>query len=148
MKTNIIVTGHGNYGTGVESSIKLLSGHNERVEFIDFLEEDTDDTLKDKIVNSLVNNEADQNLFICDILGGTPFKVCVELSYEKENMEVVAGCNIGAILEGILLKDSMGIVELADSVVNATKDTAVRFTKVNIATNSADNNGSTMDDGI
>ena len=63
-------------------------------------------------------------------------------------MEVVAGCNIGAILEGILLKDSMGIVELADSVVNATKDTAVRFTKVNIATNSADNNGSTMDDGI
>ncbi|NRW25558.1 mannose/fructose-specific phosphotransferase system component IIA [Clostridium beijerinckii] len=62
-------------------------------------------------------------------------------------MEVVAGCNIGAILEGILLKDSMEIAELADSVVNSTKDTAVRFTKINSG-NSADNNDSSMDDGI
>jgi len=147
MKTNIIIAGHGNYGTGVESSIKLLAGHNEGVEFIDFLEEDTDVTLKDKIINALVNNEADQNLFVCDILGGTPFKVCVELSYEKENMEVVGGCNIGAILEGILLKDSMGIAELADRVVNATKDTAVRFIKVN-TTNSTYNDNSSIDDGI
>ncbi|GEP65458.1 hypothetical protein CBE01nite_32260 [Clostridium beijerinckii] len=147
MKTNIVIAGHGNYGTGVESSIKLLAGHNEGVEFIDFLEEDTDVTLKDKIINALVNNKADKNLFVCDILGGTPFKVCVELSYEKENMEVVAGCNIGAILEAILLKDSMGIAELADSVVNATKDTAVRFIKVN-TTNSTYNDNSSMDDGI
>lgn len=129
MITNIIIVGHGNYGTGVESSIRLLAGPNDGVEFIDFLEEDTDATLKEKISKVLHNNEDSQTLFVCDILGGTPFKVCVELSYEKENMEVTAGCNIGAILEVILLKDTMTVIELADNIVSGTKETAVRFEK-------------------
>jgi len=133
METSVIIVGHGNYGTGTESSIKLLAGHNEGVEFIDFLEEDTDVTLKAKITEAIDKYKAAQTLFICDLLGGTPFKVCVEISYEKENMEVTAGCNIGAILETILLKDTMKINELADNIVKGTKDTAVRFLKVNPA---------------
>lgn len=131
MNTNVIIVGHGYYGTGIESSIKLLAGDNEGVEFIDFLENDTDVTLKDKINQAIAKYEAAQTLFVCDLLGGTPFKVCVEISYEKENMEVTAGCNIGAILEAILLKETMEIGELADNIVKGTKDTAVRFLKVN-----------------
>lgn len=147
MTTNIIIVGHGNYGTGIESSIKLLAGHTEGVEFIDFLEEDTDVTLKDKISKAITNGETAKTLFVCDLLGGTPFKVCVEISYEKENMEVVAGCNIGAILETILLKDTMEIGELADKIVKGTKDTAVRFLKVKSVEAAGDNDLS-FEDGI
>lgn len=147
MKNKIIIVGHGNYGTGTESSIKLLAGHNDGVEFIDFLEEDTDVTLKEKINQAITKDKASQTLFVCDLLGGTPFKVCVELSYEKENMEVTAGCNIGAILEAILLKDSMEIGKLADRVVNGTKDTAVRFSKNKKVATTCDGNLST-EDGI
>lgn len=130
MGTNVIIVGHGNYGTGIESSIKLLAGHNEGVEFIDFLEEDTDVTLKAKINQAIAKYGTAKTLFACDLLGGTPFKVCVEISYGKKHMEVVAGCNIGAILEAILLKETMEIDELADNIVKGTKDTAVRFLKV------------------
>ncbi|WP_315070124.1 PTS sugar transporter subunit IIA [uncultured Clostridium sp.] len=147
MTTNIIIVGHGNYGTGIESSIKLLAGYNEGVEFIDFLEEDTDVTLKDKISKAIANGETAKTLFVCDLLGGTPFKVCVEISYEKKNMEVVAGCNIGAILETILLKDTMEIEELADNIVKGTKDTAVRFLKVKPA-EAAGNDDLSFEDGI
>lgn len=147
MTTNIIIVGHGNYGTGIESSIKLLAGQTEGVEFIDFLEEDTDVTLKDKISKAIANGETAKTLFVCDLLGGTPFKVCVEISYEKENMEVVAGCNIGAILETILLKDTMEIGELADNIVKGTKDTAVRFLKVK-PVEAAGNDDLSFEDGI
>ncbi len=147
MTTNIIIVGHGNYGTGIESSIKLLAGHTEGGEFIDFLEEDTDVTLKDKISKAITNGETAQTLFVCDLLGGTPFKVCVEISYEKKNMEVVAGCNIGAILETILLRDTMEIEELADNIVKGTKDTAVRFLKVKPA-EAAGNDDLYFEDGI
>lgn len=147
METNIIIVGHGNYGTGVESSIKLLAGYNEGVQFIDFLEEDTDVTLKEKISKAMAKNGASQTLFICDILGGTPFKVCVELAIDKENMEVTAGCNIGAILEAVLLKDTMKIEELADGIVKGTKDTAVRFEKTK-KSDTAYVEESSTDDGI
>lgn len=147
MTTNVIIVGHGNYSTGIESSIKLLAGHNEGVEFIDFLEEDTDVTLKDKINQVIAKSETAQTLFVCDLLGGTPFKICVEISYEKENMEVTAGCNIGAILETILLKDTMEIEELADNIVKGTKDTAVRFLKVKQA-EAAGNDDLSFEDGI
>lgn len=147
MTTNVIIVGHGNYGTGIESSIKLLAGQTKGIEFIDFLEEDTDVTLKDKISKAIANGETAKTLFVCDLLGGTPFKVCVEISYEKENMEVVAGCNIGAILETILLKDTMEIGELADNIVKGTKDTAVRFLKVKPA-EAAVNDDLSFEDGI
>ncbi|GKU31609.1 PTS sugar transporter subunit IIA [Clostridium folliculivorans] len=134
MKTTVIIVGHGNYGTGIGTSLKLLAGDNIGVEFVDFLEEDSDISLKDKIRKTLENSEATQILFVCDILGGTPFKTCVELSMEGTNMEVTAGCNLGAILETVLLKDTMEIKELAENIVNCTKDTTVRFEKAKPAT--------------
>lgn len=130
MKTTIIITGHGNYGTGIESSLKLLAGNNEGVEFIDFLEEDNDDSLRKKIMNAVAKYEDSQFLFVCDIVGGTPFKVCAVISSNLDNMETVAGCNVGAILEAVLLKDTMPLKDLADSILNSTTQGAVKFEKV------------------
>ena len=140
MGTTILVVGHGNYGTGIQSSLKLLAGHNDGVEFVDFIEDDNDVTLKNKINNSISRNDNDQVLFICDILGGTPFKVCVEIAYDNDEMEVVAGCNLGAILETVLQKDTMTTKELAKNIIDSSKQTTIRFEKiegVNI-TNSSD----------
>lgn len=146
MKTTVIIVGHGNYGTGIGSSLKLLAGDNSGVEFVDFLEEDSDITLKVKLRETLEKSEADQTLFVCDILGGTPFKTCVELSLEGENMEVTAGCNLGSILETVLLKDTMEIKELANHIVSCTKETAVRFEKAKLVDVSILDDS--MEDGI
>ena len=146
MKTSVIIVGHGNYGTGIVSSLNLLAGVNSGVKFVDFLEEDSDVSLKAKLRKTLENSEATQTLFVCDILGGTPFKTCVELSMEGDNMEVTAGCNLGAILETVLLKDTMEIKELAENIVNGTKDTAIRFEKAKLV--AASTSGDSMEEGI
>jgi len=133
MKTNIIITGHGNYATGIESSLKLLAGDSEGVEFIDFLEEDNDTSLKEKILKAVSKNSDSQFLFVCDMVGGTPFKVCAMIANSSDNMEVAAGCNVGAILEAVLIKDTMPLKNLADSIIDSTKKGVARFKKINVS---------------
>lgn len=146
MKTTLIITGHGNYATGIESSLKLLAGHNEGVGFIDFLEEDNDITLKEKIENAIMENTDSQILFICDIIGGTPFKVCAGIANSNDSIEAVAGCNLGAILEAVLLKDTMTIKELADSIVDSSRQGVAKFQK--ITASEVKNNLIVDDEGI
>ena len=129
MKTVIVITGHGNYATGLKSSIELLAGQNRDLYYLDLMVDDTDQILKEHMANVVKENEGSSVLFICDILGGTPFKVSVEIANNNDDMEVVAGCNIGSILEGVFQKDKISVRELADSMVLSSKRTTVRFKK-------------------
>lgn len=130
MATTIVISGHGNFATGVGSSVELIAGKNPGVEYVDFTEEDTDITLQKKVTDLLKKSEGSQVLFICDIVGGTPFKVCASLANSSDNMEAAAGCNVGAIVEAVLLKDTMSALELANFVVSSTKQSVAKFEKV------------------
>lgn len=129
MKTVIIITGHGNYATGLKSSIELLAGQNGDLYYLDLTVDDTDQTLKEKMSNVVRSNEGFSVLFICDIVGGTPFKVSVEFANHNDHMEVVAGCNMGSILEGVFQKDKISVQELAAFMVSTSKRTTVKFEK-------------------
>jgi PTS system N-acetylgalactosamine-specific IIA component len=129
MRTIIIISGHGNYATGLKSSIELIAGYNGDIFYLDLTVADTDKTLQCRM-NEIVQGNKDAGvLFICDILGGTPFKVSAQLTCTGENMEVVTGCNIGAILEGVMQKDKLSVRQLADYIVASSKRTTVRFEK-------------------
>lgn len=130
MKKVIILSGHGHYATGLQSSIELLAGKNQDMFFVDFTAEDTDVTLKEKMLKVLAENKEAEVLFVCDILGGTPFKTAAEIANSQDKMEVVAGCNVGSIIESIFLKDTMTIGELAQSIVDASKQSTMKFNKV------------------
>lgn len=127
MKNILIISGHGKYATMIKSSIEFLAGKNDEIEYIDFTDEDTDITLKEKMKNVLQKYQYDNVLFVCDILGGTPFKCAVELSIGKDNIEVTAGCNVGSIIESIFQKNGMSISELADFIVESSKNSTGRF---------------------
>lgn len=149
MKKLIIISGHGNYATGLQSTIELLAGHNGDMFFIDFTVDDTDVTLKEKIIN-VVNSNSDAGvLFVCDILGGTPFKIAAEIANDNENMEVVVGCNVGSIIESIFQRDDLSIMELAEAIVNTSKSSTMRFEKVRLdSIKSADLNSIEIEEGI
>ena len=134
MKTIIVVSGHGNYATGLQSSIELIGGGNRDLYYLDLTVDDTDITLKEKMNIVVGQNVGAGILFICDILGGTPFKVSVEVASNSDHMEVVAGCNIGSILEGIFQKDKISIEKLADLIVFTSKKSTIRFEKNMIGT--------------
>lgn len=129
MNTIIIVSGHGHYATGFQSTIELLAGHNPDIYYLDLTLKDTDITLRDKMNQVIGKNEQANILFICDILGGTPFKVAAQIANAAASMEVIAGCNIGSILEGILQKENFSVGELAEFIVEASRRTTIRLEK-------------------
>ena len=127
MENIIVVTGHGKYATAIKSTLEVLAGCNDEVKYIDFTEADTDITLKAKMQIVIDENIGLGILFVCDLLGGTPFKSAVELSITNENIEVVAGCNVGSILETSFQLGSAVIGELADLIVESSIRSTLRF---------------------
>lgn len=130
MKTILILCGHGRYASGVGSTVEMLAGKHEDLYLLDFMEEDSDVTLKEKMIRIVKDHDGEQVLLICDLLGGTPYKVSAELANFNPLMEVVAGCNIAAIMEALFRKDDLSIQELADFIVNASKEATVKFRKI------------------
>lgn len=146
MEKIIIISGHGHYATGLQSSVSLIAGNFENIYYVDFTKDDSDITLKQKISLLLDKHNKSQILFICDILGGTPFKVAAEISNENDNYQVVCGCNLISIIDAIFNKEEYDIVQLAKSVVESTKQSVMVFKKINIA--EVNNNNVSSDDGI
>lgn len=127
---NILITGHGNYATGIKNSLELLSGEHEDIIAVDFKEDMDENTLKRKMRATIQSFEDSDFLVLCDILGGTPFKAAAELANKNEKIEVVVGCNVGAILEYLFDKNSMSLSKLANSIVETSKQYTVKFEKI------------------
>lgn len=133
MKIIIIVSGHGEYATGIKSSFELLAGPNKDFNFIDFTVDDSEETLREKF-NSIINKNMNTSvLFFCDMAGGTPFKVAASIGNDKDNMEVVAGCNLGSLIEASFQNDSIPVKELAEIVINSSINSTSLFKKVKTA---------------
>ena len=129
----MIITGHGTYATALQNTIELVAGANADLYFVDFLATDTDETLKAKINTILNKNTGKQVLFACDILGGTPFKVAAEIANNDKDIEVVAGVNVGSIIEVMFQKDELSLSDLSDLIIEASKKSTMKFKKVVMA---------------
>ncbi|MEG1301682.1 MAG: PTS sugar transporter subunit IIA, partial [Erysipelotrichaceae bacterium] len=102
----IIICGHGNFASGLNSSVKLLAGEVTDLTFVDFLAGMGQDELKEKIeeeINSL--NHCSKVIILTDIVGGTPFKTSVIVSMEKKNILVISGTNLPLLLQLVISKD-------------------------------------------
>ena len=131
MNTKFIISGHGNYATGFQSTIELLLGKKEDIYYIDFILADNDITLKEKMLDIINQNPDSQILFICDILGGTPYKIAAEIANFNDRIELIVGCNIMSIIEGSFQKDNFALEDLANFIVESSKNTTMKFEKVN-----------------
>lgn len=118
----LVVTGHGNYATGIESTVKLLAGGLDNVSFIDFTGNMDENSLNKKFSDEIKDDQ--QIVFICDLLGGTPFKEAVKLSVlSDKEISVTCGCNVGSIMEvGLQLSSFDGSSdELAKKLVSISQ---------------------------
>jgi len=126
----IIITGHGEISTGIKNSLEMLAGQNEDVIAVNFTREMSDKDLAAKLQDIVSTFPESSFLFVCDILGGTPYKESAKIANENNQMEVVAGCNLGSILEASLMKEMMELSDLANLIVEQTKNFAAKFEKV------------------
>lgn len=124
--SNLIVIGHGGYGTGVKSNLNMLLGSTPNVYYIDFDTTDTLTTLNDKIQNIIKKCEDEEILFACDLAGGSPFKQAAMLAADNSKFMVIAGLNTAAYCE-IIYRLDMPVAEIADLALKSVLNSLVCF---------------------
>lgn len=127
----IIVTGHGNFATGLTSGLKLLAGEPEYYEAVDFEPEDSIETLAGKLNEAMGRLESCEAVAVfTDLTGGSPFNVAsrMKLAGTKRPFEVTGGTNLPVVLQAYLTRMVAGdVTELVDNALEAGKDQLIRF---------------------
>lgn len=125
----LIVTGHGNFGSGLTSSLNLIAGEQEQYQFVDFTKEV--DELRADLENAMnALKDCEGILVLSDLVGGSPFKTAVEVGFAKGNVEVVGGTNLPMLVEISMTRkfmSDMSVKDLADAAVNTGKDQILRY---------------------
>lgn len=126
--TGVIVTGHGNFATGILSTLKLIVGEQEAVWGVDFPESHSIDNLRDNLL-AVLSNGADGYLILSDLEGGSPYNTSVKLMVEctDKNIQVLAGANFSMLVTAALQREGVTLSELTEEVLKAGHDGIVEF---------------------
>ncbi|GAQ24790.1 PTS mannose transporter subunit IIA [Tepidanaerobacter syntrophicus] len=96
----VILTGHGNFATGMESAAQLIVGKKENLVAVDFKPGSSDTDLKNELGKAFDKLASCSHIVVLtDLMGGTPFKTSAMLSVEHKNSTVTYGANLPMVLE-------------------------------------------------
>ena len=124
----LVIVGHGNFPSGVLSSVSLLVGKNENISGFDLDENETHEGFEKKLKELLDNN--DKVIVLADLTGGAPHQISARLILEsgKMNQYIISGINLALVVD-LAMKCCFGEIEeediqslLLDSV-NDSKET-------------------------
>ena len=123
----ILIVGHGEYGSGMKSAIKLLTGVNDNIDAINLNEELTHNEYTLMLQEYVANNK--DLVIFADMTGGAPFQIAsreILLNEDSENQFVIGGASVGCILEVVMntlvLKSEDELKDIIDSAVNNIKE--------------------------
>ena len=122
----IVLTGHGNYATGMKSALELIVGPKENVLAFDFLKEESEEQFSLKFKDL---DRKNNYLFACDLMGGTPYKVVSRLDLNKE---ILIGTNLGGLLDTVFKIDKLSLNELAINLKEASLKSLVNIKDLEI----------------
>ena len=95
----VILTGHAGFADGVASAVKLIGGDQEKFAVVNFLEEDSGESLAGKLRQAVEELGCQELVFCTDLPGGTPFNQSVLLSTKlSQECRVFTGTNLPFLL--------------------------------------------------
>ena len=127
----IVVTGHGLFAEGIQSSANMIAGVNENARYVCFKEGmSTEDLAADLNAAFAELGHCEGIVVLSDLPGGSPFKTAVEcsMSHPDKNIVVLSGTNLPMIITGsTMLSFESDPQALADELLFEGKDNVVRF---------------------
>lgn len=116
----ILLTGHNEFPNGMFKALEMIAGKQEDFKVIPFLEPEKLAQDIDDFFSTISEN--DQVICFTDLVGGTPYRTCVEKTVGKNNIAVIGGTNLGMLLEASAMRTiSESAKALAEQVVAAGK---------------------------
>lgn len=105
----VIVSGHGNFATGMTSALNLILGNQDNYKTVDFPESDTATELENNIKDAIKSLcHCEKIIIFCDLLSGSPFNISIMEAMKTENIKVIYGTNLGMLIES-MMKRNMGV---------------------------------------
>ena len=127
----LLVTGHGHFATGLNSSLELIAGAQPNVALVDFEADHSIETLKENLNKAFDSlKEYDGVLVLSDLPGGSPFKTAVECKFERPDqaIEVIAGTNLPLLIASSTMTAVFeSPLDLAEAMMPEGKDSIIRF---------------------
>lgn len=121
--TGIIIAGHGKFASGLQSSIELIVGKQDKVAYVDFLADHSTEDLEKNIKEAVAElGEGEGILFLTDLVGGSPFKVSALISKDLQQSGVVTGTNLPMVMDIVLSRGEQTAKELMDKAFQSGKD--------------------------
>ncbi|MFV0551137.1 MAG: PTS sugar transporter subunit IIA [Anaerorhabdus sp.] len=122
----LIITGHGKYGSAIKEVIEFIAGDQLNVIYCGFLGNQSEKDLENQYI-AIIEESDDEKIFICDIPGATPFRITAMLTKKYNNIYVIGGVNVSAILEIIFHLENLNANEILKELESITKKTVIRF---------------------
>ena len=127
----ILIVGHGEYATGMKSSIKLLTGVNNNIDAINLNEELTHNEYT-MMVQEYVANNKDLIIFAY-MTGGAPFQIAsreILLNEDSENQFVIGGVSVGCILEVVMNTLVLNSEDELENIINTAVNNIQEMTSI------------------
>lgn len=114
----IVVSGHINFASGVQSAVRAIAGEQAQMKFVDFVETmSTDDLEADLRVAAVEVNSGEGVLFLTDIPGGSPSNRATAIMMDTPLVEVIGGANLPMIVNAAFERDGVELSELVEIVL-------------------------------
>lgn len=114
----IVVSGHINYATGMQSAVKAIAGEQEQMAFIDFVETMSTEQLEERLRQAAKEVDSGEGvLFLTDIPGGSPCNRALSIMMDTANVELVAGANLPMIANAAFERDGVELKELTATLI-------------------------------
>lgn len=116
-----LITGHGNFASGIISAVDLVIGRTNRLVGVDFLESYSTEDLEEKLLDALaeLQKDYDEILILSDLIGGSPYNqsVMIKMKHPELDIEVISGSNFPMVIAGIFEGEGMTLKEQTRSMI-------------------------------
>lgn len=118
MKKGLLVVTHGRAGIEMIKTCEMIMGHQENIEALSFLVNDSLDSLSNKFQAALdCLKECEEILCLVDLQGGSPFNVALTL--QDRFKDIIFGVNIPLLLDlSMRLGDDSSFADISSSLAN------------------------------
>lgn len=135
----IILTTHGDFATGLYSTVKMIAGEFENIRIVEFHDGDDLDEFDKRLEEAYNRLSYDDVVVLTDLAGGTPFNRSVMTLSSKGNVEFLAGVNF-AMLYQALSSEIEDRKEFIEDVMDVAKESVTSY-QINESTEEEDSDG-------
>lgn len=115
----VVITGHGNYASGLLNAVHLVAGEQEAMKAVDFVKGMSTAELEKELAEAAGELGTRQILILADLVGGSPFNTASMLrgKLEGKQVKILAGTNMAMAVETVFARGAMELDSLAADVL-------------------------------